>query len=249
MKKIDLFTNDVNFLNIIKKKYKILNLFTEKKNLLKIKNQKYFKVFWVKNFLKIKKYITSSDFALCYSFGLIIKEELIKSYSEGIWNIHPGDLPKYRGRHPITAAFLNNEKKIGVCVHSINRNIDMGVLLSKTYIKREYFDDEQTILKKVLKKIPSLLNAASINKKNKKGKILTKGSYHKPFYRGIRIDDSKKFEHIFIHNAAKSQKIHGGIFVNNKKYYDSYFYNYKNLKKKKSEIILCKNNKKLILIK
>ena len=125
----------------------------------------------------------------------------------------------------------------------------MGVLLSKTYIKREYFDDEQTILKKVLKKIPSLLNAASINKKNKKGKILTKGSYHKPFYRGIRIDDSKKFEHIFIHNAAKSQKIHGGIFVNNKKYYDSYFYNYKNLKKKKSEIILCKNNKKLILIK
>ncbi len=85
--------------------------------------------------------------------------------------------------------------------------------------------------------------------KHKKGKILTRGSYHKPFYRGIRIDDSKKFEYIFIHNAAKSQKIHGGILVNNKKYYDSYFYNYKNLKKKNSEIILCKNNKKLILIK
>lgn len=249
MREIDLFTNDVNFLNIIKKKYKILNLFTENKNLLKTKNSKNFKVFRVKSFNNIRKYLTNSEFALCYSFGLIIKKEIIKSYSNGIWNIHPGDLPKYRGRHPITAAFINNEKKIGICVHSINRNIDMGVLLSKIFVKRNYIDDEKTILKKILKKIPSLLNAASNNKKNKKGKILTRGFYHKPFYGGIKINDSKKFDHIFIHNAAKSQKIHGGILVNNKKYYDSYFYNYKNLKKKNSEIIFCKNNKKLILIK
>ena len=43
-------------------------------------------------------------------------------------------------------------KKNWISVHSINGNIDMGVLLSKTYIKRKYIDDEQTILKKVLKK-------------------------------------------------------------------------------------------------
>ena len=83
--------------------------------MFKNKNQKNFKVFYVKDLNNIKKYITNSDFALCYSFGLIIKKELIKSYREGIWNIHPGDLPKYRGRHPITAAFLKNEKKLDKC--------------------------------------------------------------------------------------------------------------------------------------
>ena len=38
----------------------------------------------------------------------------------GIWNIHPGNLPN-RGRHPISWALINNEKKIGISVQINNK--------------------------------------------------------------------------------------------------------------------------------
>ena len=62
----------------------------------------------------------------------------------GIWNIHPGDLPSYRGRHPISWAIMNT-KKIGISVHKINHEIDKGYLLSKTYIPRIKSDNENDI--------------------------------------------------------------------------------------------------------
>ena len=42
---------------------------------------------------------------------IIISKKIIKFYKMGIWNIHPGELPAYRGRHPISWAIMNNEKK------------------------------------------------------------------------------------------------------------------------------------------
>ncbi len=164
---LDLFTNDIDFLKIIKKKYKIINLFTENDLLFKIENFKNLKIFKVKNFKKTSNYYTDTSFALSYNFGKIIPEKLLNSYKSGVWNIHSGDLPKYRGRHPITAAFLNNERKIGISIHSMNKNIDMGILLSKAFISRNYLDDENTIKRKIIKKIPSLLSLAFRNKKKK----------------------------------------------------------------------------------
>lgn len=41
-------------------------------------------------------------------------------------NCHPADLPKYRGVKPIFWANLNNEKEIGVTVHTMSAKIDSG---------------------------------------------------------------------------------------------------------------------------
>lgn len=246
MREIDLFTNDVDFFKIIRKKFKILNLFTENKKKFKSKLLKRTKIQTIKNF---SNYKNSTNVAFCYGFGKIINSQIINSYSFGIWNIHPGDLPKYRGRHPITAAFLNDEKKIGLSIHSIDNRIDMGKLLAKTFVKRNYIDDEADIKKKIFKIMIPLIKTAFKNFKNKKFKELSEGTYHKPFYDGIQIKDSTKEEHIYVYNATKAQKTHGGIFINNKKYYDVFFFHSKNVKKRKSDVIFCKNGKKLVMIK
>ena len=156
---IDIYTNDKNIINIIKPQFKVQNIFSEHNYI-----SKKFKIKVISNYKSLNKIKnTKADFAISYGFGLIFKEKNIKKYKYGIWNIHPGDLPSFRGRHPITAAFLKNKKKIGISIHQIDQRIDRGYLLSKSFVKRNFTDDEAIIKKKMLKKLPILISKAKRN--------------------------------------------------------------------------------------
>lgn len=246
LKKIHLFTNELKIANILNSHFYISKVFTENKTICKKKGKK---IFLVKNLKDLNKINIDQkvDLAVSYGFGFIFTKLFIQRYNEGIWNIHPGDLPKYRGRHPITAAFLNDEKKIGISIHRVDEKIDRGYLLSKSFVSRTYKDDEVSIKNKIFSKIPKLMRSAKKNIKNKKILKIGKGKYHKPFFNGIKINDSKKFDYIYIYNAAKAQKFFGGITVNGKKYYDALFYK-NNKVNPTNDILVCKNNKKIILI-
>ena len=247
---LDLFTNDIKIIQKIKKPFKINRIFSEEKNLLRSKKNLLNKFIHVKNRENILRKINlKSELAISYGFGVIFNKKIISKYSMGIWNIHTGDLPKYRGRHPITAAFLNDEKKIGTTIHSIDNRIDRGFLLSKAFVKRNYSDDENSIKKKILKIIPNLLSKSFKNYQNKSYKKIAVGKYYKPFYNGINLKNSKKYSYIYIFNAIKAQKIHGGIFVNGEKFSDVKFYRKNFVSNSTSKVIICKNFKKLIVKK
>ena len=64
----------------------------------------------------------------------------------------------------------------------------------------------------------------------------------------IEIKESKNVDYIYIYNAAKAQKYFGGIMVNGMRYYDAIFYEKKKINYF-NKAIMCKNSKKLILIK
>lgn len=247
---MDLFANDVKIINKIKKPFIINKIFSEDKNLLKLTKKKTSKFIFIKNKNQIlKKIDAKSKMAICYGFGIIFNNKIISKYKDGIWNIHTGDLPKYRGRHPITAAFLNNEKKIGITVHSIDNRIDRGFLLSKAFVSRTFSDDENTIKKKILKLIPNLLERSLKNYLLKRYTKIPRGKYYKPYFNGIKIHNAKKHSYIFIYNAIKAQKIYGGVFINGEKFSDVRFYNKKLISKSFSKILTCKNSKKLIVKK
>ncbi len=249
LQKIDLFTNEENIIKIIGSECSINRIFTQNKDLFKIAKKLKIKVVFIKSHKDLtKSYSKIGNLGISYGFGVIFKNRFIKRYKDGIWNIHPGDLPAYRGRHPITAAFLNNEKKIGLSIHLINHKIDQGFLLGKHFVKRTYQDDEISIKKKLLKNLLKLLKKAKKNFKNKKFIKILKGNYYKPFYNGVEIKDSKKVDYIYIYNAAKAQKYFGGILVNKIRYYDAFFYRKKKINNS-NDVIFCKNFKKLILIK
>lgn len=249
MIEVDIFTNDIRIIKKIPKIFKINRVYSENKK-LNLRNKHFLDVVYVKNKADIlKKSTSNSKLAISYGFGIIFNKKIIKNYKYGIWNIHTGDLPKYRGRHPITAAFLNNEKKIGLTIHLINLEIDRGYLLSKNYVKRTLKDDENTIKKKLFKLIPKMLQVSLKNFQKKKLKKISKGTYYKPYYKGIIINDPKKFNHIYIFNAIKAQKIHGGVTIKGEKFKDVDFYKKKYGNKKTSKLIFCKNGKKLFLIK
>ncbi len=242
MKNIHLFTNSKQIIPILSKFYRVKKIFTEKSVLKKKQN-----VQVIKSLNKISlDQFNGIDLAISYGFGIIFKKNFIKKYSDGIWNIHPGDLPRYRGRHPITWAFLNNEKKIGVSIHKIDQKIDRGFLLSKKFVTRTLKDDEKTINKKIFKILPSAIKLAIKNYNNRKFVKIKKGKYYKALYKGVSIKNPKQTNFLYVYNAIKAQKFYGGVKIGNFKFKDVIFFKKKKKLSDKYKIIECKNNKTII---
>lgn len=64
-------------------------------------------------------------------FGLIIPERILEMIPNGILNIHPSLLPKYRGPTPAQTAILNGETKTGVTLFKLDKDIDHGPIIAQ----------------------------------------------------------------------------------------------------------------------
>lgn len=83
------------------------------------------------------------------SFGVIIKQDVLDLFEpEGILNIHPSLLPKYRGPSPIESAILNGDKEFGVSVMKLVPAMDAGPIYFQKSItlERATKDDTYQIL-------------------------------------------------------------------------------------------------------
>ena len=144
------------------------------------------------------------------------------------------------------------KKKIGLSIHSINEKIDQGFLIHKYFVKRNYYDDENSILKKITKKFIKEIPYAIKNFFLNNVKKLSKGRYYPALFNGIKDINSKNKDSKYTYNAIKAQKIHGGAKINGQLYKDVFFFK-KNLriknKNKSYKIIKFKDNKRLILLK
>ncbi len=70
------------------------------------------------------------------SFGVMIKSDVLDLFeSEGILNIHPSKLPKYRGASPIESAILNGDKDFSVSIMKLVKAMDAGPIYYQTTLK------------------------------------------------------------------------------------------------------------------
>ncbi|MBQ6510652.1 hypothetical protein IJI94_01665 [Candidatus Saccharibacteria bacterium] len=70
------------------------------------------------------------------SFGVIIKEDVLDLFEpEGILNIHPSLLPKYRGPSPIESAILNGDNDFSVSIMKLVKAMDAGPIYYQTTLK------------------------------------------------------------------------------------------------------------------
>jgi methionyl-tRNA formyltransferase len=83
------------------------------------------------------------------SFGKIIKKEIIDMFPNGIINVHPSLLPKYRGPNPIREVILNGEKETGTTLFLVDELIDHGPIIKQEKInltgKENYIELEQIL--------------------------------------------------------------------------------------------------------
>ncbi len=66
------------------------------------------------------------DFLLVSAYGKILPDWLLESPNISSVNIHFSLLPKYRGASPIQTAILNNDKKTGVSIMKMIKEMDEG---------------------------------------------------------------------------------------------------------------------------
>jgi methionyl-tRNA formyltransferase len=65
------------------------------------------------------------------SFGALIPQHIIDLFPNGIWNIHPSLLPKYKGPSPVQYSILAGETETGVTIISLDDQIDHGPILAQ----------------------------------------------------------------------------------------------------------------------
>ena len=69
------------------------------------------------------------DILVTCAYGQILTQEVLDSFPMGVWNIHAGLLPQYRGASPIQSCILNGEKETGVSIMQTQLGLDCGDLL------------------------------------------------------------------------------------------------------------------------
>ena len=69
------------------------------------------------------------DIMITCAYGQILTQEVLDLFPLGVWNIHAGLLPKYRGASPIQSSIINGESQTGVSIMKTELGLDCGDVL------------------------------------------------------------------------------------------------------------------------
>lgn len=96
-------------------------------------------VYTVNNKIELDTLISNIDITsplgVVVDFGIIISEEVIKSFNRGIVNSHFSLLPQWRGADPISFSILSGQDKTGVSLMVIEPSLDTGKLITQKSLK------------------------------------------------------------------------------------------------------------------
>jgi len=76
----------------------------------------------------------SCDVAVVVSYGLIIPGEFLAVPKHGFINIHPSDLPKFRGAAPIHRTILSGAENTAICIMQMDEGLDTGDVIKRTEV-------------------------------------------------------------------------------------------------------------------
>lgn len=99
------------------------------------------------------------DFLLTAAFGQYIPEKILNLPKRAALNIHGSLLPKYRGAAPIQHSLLNGDKKTGINLIYMVKEMDAGNILKSSEIEIVEEDTSDSLFNKL-----SILSAQNITK-------------------------------------------------------------------------------------
>ncbi|MDN6899487.1 methionyl-tRNA formyltransferase [Oenococcus sicerae] len=90
-----------------------------------------------------------ADFLVTAAFGQFVPTKLLKSATVAAINVHASLLPKYRGAAPINWALINGDKKTGVSIMYMVREMDAGDIVSVREIPIATSDNAASLFEKL----------------------------------------------------------------------------------------------------
>lgn len=73
------------------------------------------------------------DLALSMNWLTLIPPSVRSLFRLGVFNAHPGDLPRYKGNACPSWAIINGEDRIGLTIHQMDDGLDSGPVAAKRY--------------------------------------------------------------------------------------------------------------------
>ena len=70
-----------------------------------------------------------ADLMVTCAYGQILTQAVLDIFPMGVWNIHAGLLPAYRGASPIQSCIINGERETGVSIMKTELGLDSGDIL------------------------------------------------------------------------------------------------------------------------
>jgi methionyl-tRNA formyltransferase len=70
-----------------------------------------------------------ADIIIVIAYGFIIPKTILNLKKYGCLNIHPSNLPKYRGAAPLQRAIINGENENSVCIMQMDEGLDTGDII------------------------------------------------------------------------------------------------------------------------
>ena len=120
----------------LKKNKSVIHLLAEELSLAVFTPQKLRNPENIKIFMSLKP-----DIAIVAAYGLIIPKEFLNIPKHGFINVHPSDLPRWRGAAPIQHTIMAGDVKTAVCIMQMDEGLDTGCVILRKEIQ---LDDKIT---------------------------------------------------------------------------------------------------------
>jgi methionyl-tRNA formyltransferase len=79
--------------------------------------------------IELKEILKSVEVAIVASYGKILPADILNLPSKGFLNIHPSNLPKFRGPSPIESVLLTGANEITITLMKLDTGMDTGDIL------------------------------------------------------------------------------------------------------------------------
>ena len=79
-----------------------------------------------------------TDIVMSVAASSIFKRSLLNAPKEGVFNIHSGALPDYRGMMPVFWQMLDGKKEVGITIHRVDEKIDHGNIVLQKMISIDH---------------------------------------------------------------------------------------------------------------
>ncbi|MDP3407491.1 methionyl-tRNA formyltransferase [Bosea sp. (in: a-proteobacteria)] len=74
------------------------------------------------------------DLAISMNWLTLIPAHVRALFALGVFNAHPGDLPRYKGNACPNWAILNGEERVGLSIHQMEDELDGGAIVAKRFL-------------------------------------------------------------------------------------------------------------------
>lgn len=97
------------------------------------------------------------DFSFVCAYGKILPEAYLQIFPKGSLNLHLSLLPRWRGAAPVQRALMAGDKRTGVCLQVMTKELDAGDIIGQRSFAITKEDNAKDVFDKSLMETKSLL--------------------------------------------------------------------------------------------